>query len=111
MAALGHVKPHLGALCVLAFLVFGIPASGGPADLAAFGPGFLRSLTSGLPLSAGANLVRNTVYFHAAHTMGHVLVLATYALVGVAALCLVCGYISPTTRAPVAVKASISSPD
>ncbi len=88
MAALGHVKPHLGALCVLAFLVFGIPASGGPADLAAFGPGFLRSLTSDLPLSAGANAVRDTVYFHAAHTTGHVLVLAAYALTGVAALCL-----------------------
>lgn len=88
MAALGHIKPHLGALCVLAFLVFGIPASGGPADLAAFGPGFLRSLTSGLPLGAGANAVRDTVYFHAAHTTGHVLVLAAYALTGVAVLCL-----------------------
>jgi hypothetical protein len=88
MAALGHIKPHLGALCVLAFLVVGLPASGGPAGLAAFGPSFLRSLTSGLPLSAGAEAVRATVYFQAAHTTGHVLVLAAYALTGVAVLCL-----------------------
>jgi hypothetical protein len=100
MAALGHIKPHLGALCVLAFLVFGIPASGGPADLAAFGPGFLRSLTSGLPLGAGANAVRDTVYFHAAHTTGHVLVLAAYALTGVAVLCLLAVVLRPQGGRP-----------
>lgn len=85
-AALGQIRPHLAALCVLAFLVFGIPASGGPANLAAFGPSFLRSLFSGLPLGIGADSIRNTVYFHAAHTSHHLWVLTSYALGGLALL-------------------------
>jgi hypothetical protein len=71
-AALGQIKPHLAALCILAFLVVGIPVSGGPPDLAAFGPSLLRSLHSGLPLGVAADAVRNTVYFHASDTTGHV---------------------------------------
>jgi uncharacterized membrane protein YhaH (DUF805 family) len=87
-AALGQIRPHLAALSVLAFLVFGIPASGGPANLAAFGPGFLRSLTSALPLGVAANAVRDAEYFHAAHTAGHLWVLTAYAVGGAALLCL-----------------------
>jgi hypothetical protein len=85
-AALGQIKPHLSALCVLVFLVFGIPVSGGPANLAMFGPSFLRSLFSGLPLGIGADSIRNTVYFHAAHTSHHLWVLTSYAIGGLALL-------------------------
>lgn len=85
-AALGQIKPHLVALCVLMFLVVGIPAAGGPANLSAFAPHLLRSLTSDLPLGAAANTIRNTVYFHASDTTGHLWVLSAYAAGGLAAL-------------------------
>lgn len=85
-AALGQIKPQLAALAILVFLIFGIPVSGGPANLAAFGPSFLRSLDSGLPLGVAANTIRNTVYFHASDTTGHLWVLAAYAAGGLAAL-------------------------
>lgn len=87
-AALGQIKPHLAAVCVLAFLVFGIPASGGPANLASFAPDFLRSLSSALPLGVAVTTVRNTVYFHAAATEGHLWVLTGFAVTGIAVLCL-----------------------
>jgi hypothetical protein len=87
-AALGQIKPHLVALCVFVFLVVGIPVSGGPAGLGAFGPSFLRSLTSDLPLGVAVAAVRNTVYFHAADTSGHLWVLTAYAGAGLAALLL-----------------------
>jgi hypothetical protein len=77
-AAVAQIKPHLVALCVLAFLVLGIPVSGGPANLAAFGPSFLRGLHSGLPLGVAADAIRNTVYFGGADT-GHLWVLSAYA--------------------------------
>jgi hypothetical protein len=83
----GQIKPHLAALCVLAFLILGIPVSGGPADLAGFGPSFLRSLHSGLPLGVAADAVRNTVYFRAGDT-GHLWVLGAYAGGGLLALSL-----------------------
>jgi hypothetical protein len=86
-AALGQIKPHLIGLCVLAFLILGIPASGGGANLAAFGPGFLRSLGCVLPLGVAVDTIRNTVYFHASDTTGHLWVLTTYATAGIAALC------------------------
>jgi hypothetical protein len=84
-AAVGQIRPHLAALCILAFLIVGIPVSGGPPDLAAFGPSFLRSLHSGLPLGVAADTVRNTVYFNANDTTGHVWVLAAYAVGGLVA--------------------------
>jgi hypothetical protein len=87
-AALGQIRPHLGALCVFVFLMVGVPASGGPANLAAFGPDVFRALGSGLPLGVAANAVRNTVYVHAADTTGHLWVLSAYAAGGLAVLCL-----------------------
>jgi hypothetical protein len=86
-AAVGQIKPHLAALCVFAFLVLGIPVSGGPGGLAGFGPSFLRWLHSGLPLGVAADAVRNTVYFRAGDT-GHLWVLGAYAGGGLVALCL-----------------------
>ncbi len=85
-AAVGQIRPHLAALCVLAFLVVGIPVSGGPPDLATFGPSFLRSLHSGLPLGVAVDAIRNTVYFNASDTTGHLWVLAAYAFGGLVAL-------------------------
>ena len=97
-AALGQIKPSLAALCVIAFLVLGIPVSGGPADLAAFSPAGLRALHGGLPLGVAADTIRNTVYFRASDTTGHLLVLAAYALSGLGALCL----LASLARRPVA---------
>jgi hypothetical protein len=86
-AAMGQIRPHLVALCVLAFLILGIPISGGPANLAGFAPSFLRWLHSGLPLGVAADAIRNTVYFRSGDT-GHLWVLSGYAGGGLVALCL-----------------------
>ena len=115
-AALGQIKPHLVALCVFVFLVVGIPVSGGPAGLAAFGPDFLRSLTSDLPLGVAVAAVRNTVYFGAADTTGHLWVLTAYAGAGLAALSLAAVVIRhrrrprpPASEAPVAAVSRLAS--
>jgi nitrate reductase NapE component len=88
-AALGQIRPHLASLCVLAFLIFGIPVSGGPSNLTAFGPQFVRSLHSGLPLGAAADAARNVAYFGAADTANHIAVLSVYAVAGLCVLALV----------------------
>lgn len=98
-AAVGQIKPHLAALCVLAFLVLGIPVSGGPADLAGFAPSFLRWLHSGLPLGVAADAVRNTVYFRAGDT-GHLWVLSAYAGGGLLALGLLIAAAGRRNRGP-----------
>lgn len=89
MAALGRIWPPLVSLALLVFLVFGIPASGGPANLAPFGPAFLRPLHPALPLGAAADAVRGAVYFNGFGTAGPVWVLAVWAVAGVSALALV----------------------
>ncbi len=86
-AALGRIWPPLVSAAVLVFMVFGIPVSSGPANLARFGPGFLRVLHPALPLGAAASAVRNAVYFDGYGTAAPVWVLAAWA--GVAALILV----------------------
>ena len=88
-AALARIWPPLVAAAVLALIVFGIPASGGPSGLAAFGPGFLRVLHPALPLGVAASAVRSAVYFHGYGSAGPLWVLAAWALAGVAALTLV----------------------
>lgn len=88
-AALARIWPPLVAVAVLAFVVFGIPASGGPSGLAAFVPGFLRVLQPGLPLGAAASAVRGAAYFGGYGSAGPLWVLAAWALAGVAALTLV----------------------
>ncbi len=85
-AALGRIKLPLIALAVIAFLIVGIPVSGGPSNLGTFGPGFLRALDSALPLGVAADAVRNTVYFHGNDTVGYVSVLAAWAAVGIGVL-------------------------
>lgn len=85
-AALGRLRLPLIGLAVLTFLVLGIPASGGPSALGAFGPGFLRALDSVLPLGVAADVLRNTLYFHGHDTVGHLWVLGAWAAAGIIAL-------------------------
>ena len=62
-ALLARIWPPLVSVAVLVFIVFGIPVSGGPANLASFSPAFLRVLDPALPLGVAASVVRNVVYF------------------------------------------------
>ena len=88
-ALLARIRPPLVALAVLAFIVFGIPASGGPANLASFTPGFLRALNPVLPLGVAAGTIRNVVYFGGHDTTSYMWTLAAWALAGVVGLILV----------------------
>jgi hypothetical protein len=88
-AVLARIRPPLVAVAVLAFIVFGIPASGGPANLASFTPGFLRVLSPVLPLGVAASTIRNVVYFGGHATYPYIWTLAAWALAGVASLILV----------------------
>ena len=88
-AALARFWPPLTALALLAFLVLGLPASGGPSNLAAFGPGFLRALHSAVPLGMGASAVRAAVYFDGYGAAGPLWTLAAWAVGGVIALAMV----------------------
>jgi nucleotide-binding universal stress UspA family protein len=87
-AALGRIFPPLVSAGVLVFIMFGIPASGGPASLGLFGPGFLRALHPALPLGAGADAVRGAVYFDGYGTAGPLWVLTAWAVAGMVALTL-----------------------
>jgi hypothetical protein len=85
-AVLARIWPPLVTVAVLVFIVFGIPVSGGPANLASFGPAFLRVLDPVLPLGVAASVVRNVVYFGGHATALHLWVLAAWALAGVVGL-------------------------
>jgi Universal stress protein family len=88
-AVLARIRPPLVALALLAFIVAGIPASGGPANLASFTPGFLRALNPVLPLGTAASTIRNVVYFGGHATSSYLWTLAAWALAGVAGLILI----------------------
>ena len=88
-AVLARIRPPLVALAVLAFIVFGIPVSGGPANLASFTPGFLRVFSPVLPLGVAASTIRNVVYFGGHATAPSLWTLAAWALAGVAGLILI----------------------
>jgi nucleotide-binding universal stress UspA family protein len=88
-ALLARIWPPLVALAVLVFIVVGLPVSGGPANLAAFTPGFLRALFPVLPLGVGASAIRDVVYFGGNATSPYLWTLAGWALAGVAGLILV----------------------
>jgi hypothetical protein len=94
-AVLARIRPPLVALAVLAFIVFGIPASGGPANLASFTPGFLRVLGHALPLGIAASSIRNVVYFGGHATGTYLWTLAAWALAGVAGLVAITAVRSP----------------
>jgi nucleotide-binding universal stress UspA family protein len=99
-AVLARIRPPLVALAVLAFIVFGIPASGGPANLASFIPGFLRALSPVLPLGVAAGTIRNVVYFGGHATGQYIWTLAAWALAGVAGLILVTARRRPALALP-----------
>jgi hypothetical protein len=113
-AALGQIRPQLVALAVLVFVVFGIPVSGGPANFAAFGPDFLRWLSSILPLGVAAGAVRNTVYFNAADTATRLLVLSAFAAAGLGVLWVLAGIarrrnpVAPALATPSAAERPLS---
>ena len=88
-AALARVWPPLVALAVLAFIMFGIPVSGGPANLASFTPGFLRVLFPVLPLGVAAGTIRDVVYFGGHGVTAYIWTLAAWAAAGVAGLIVV----------------------
>jgi nucleotide-binding universal stress UspA family protein len=85
-AVLARIWPPLVTVAVLVLIVFGIPVSGGPANLASFGPAFLRVVDPVLPLGVAASVVRNVVYFGGHATALHLWVLAAWALAGIAGL-------------------------
>jgi nucleotide-binding universal stress UspA family protein len=88
-ALLARIKPPLTALAVLGFLVLGLPVSGGPANLASFGAGFLRALFPVLPLGITATSIRNVVYFGGHSSTAYLWTLGGWAVVGVIGLILV----------------------
>jgi nucleotide-binding universal stress UspA family protein len=96
-AVLARIWPPLVTVAVLVFIVFGIPVSGGPANLASFGPAFLRALDPALPLGVAAGTVRNVVYFGGHATALHLWVLAAWSLAGIAGLILVTALRWPAT--------------
>lgn len=104
-AALGRIFPPLVSAGVLVFIMFGIPASGGPASLGRFGPGFLRALHPALPLGAGADAVRGAVYFDGYGTAGPLWVLTAWAAAGMVALTL-----AVLLRRPVPVTPGMAGP-
>jgi nucleotide-binding universal stress UspA family protein len=85
-AVLARIWPPLVSVAVLVFIVFGIPVSGGPANLASFSPAFLRALDPALPLGVAGTVVRNVVYFGGHATALRLWVLAAWALAGLAGL-------------------------
>jgi nucleotide-binding universal stress UspA family protein len=90
-AMLSRIWPPLTAAAVLVLLVLGLPASGGPANLGPFGPGFLRPLDPALPLGVAASAVRNVVYFGGHDTTAGLWALAAWAIAGLGGLALTVG--------------------
>ena len=75
------------AVALVAFLIVGNPASGGPVATELL-PGFWRGVGAWLPPGAGVTSVRNTVYFGGNGVAASLGVLAVYAVVGAALLLL-----------------------
>jgi nucleotide-binding universal stress UspA family protein len=112
-ALLARIRPPLVIVAVLVFIVFGIPVSGGPANLASFGPAFLRFLDPALPLGLAANVIRNVVYFGGHAIALRLWVLAAWALAGVAGLILITALRrpAPVLAAPVTPPLVPAGPD
>jgi nucleotide-binding universal stress UspA family protein len=104
-ATLGRIWPPLVSVAVLVFIVLGIPASGGPANLGSFGPAFLRVLHPALPLGAAAGAVRGAVYFSGYGTAAPAWVLAAWATAGMIGLIFA---VSLRRRAPVRLVPPVS---
>jgi hypothetical protein len=70
-------------LTVVVFVVLGNPSAGGAYQPALLPP-FWRALSGALPNGAATDTVRRIAYFDAGGIGGHLVVLAVYALAGVA---------------------------
>jgi hypothetical protein len=81
----------------------GVSGLGHYANLAPFGPAFLRPLHPALPLGAAADALRGAVYFDGFGTAGPVSVLAVWAVAGVTTLALVVALRRPTLARLVSV--------
>ena len=75
--------PPAAGLTVLLFIPIGVPASGGPIG-PQFIPEWYAAFGEWLPVSAAINAVRNTVYFDGSAIGGPLLVLALWAVAGLA---------------------------
>jgi nucleotide-binding universal stress UspA family protein len=91
----------------LVFIVCGIPASGGPANLASFTPGFMRALGHALPLGIAASTIRNVVYFGGHATGPYLWTLAAWALAGLVGLFLVTALRRPAPAVTESVPPSV----
>jgi nucleotide-binding universal stress UspA family protein len=109
-AVLCRLWPPLTSAAVLVFMALGLPASGGPANLARFTAAPLRFLHPALPLSAAADAVRSAVYFGGYGTAGPAWVLAAWAIAGVAALTLTVMLRRPAAARPLSSPAGTISP-
>jgi nucleotide-binding universal stress UspA family protein len=110
-AVLARIWPPLVTVAVLVFIVLGIPVSGGPANLASFGPAFLRVLDPVLPLGLAASVIRNVVYFGGHATALHLCILAAWALAGLAGLILLTGRRRPVLELTEPVLAPVAAAD
>jgi hypothetical protein len=70
-------------LAILLFVILGNPASGGPFARPLL-PGLWRTIGGVLPPGAGMDLARSALFFDGARTLGPILVLAAWALLGAA---------------------------
>ena len=109
-AVLCRLWPPLTSVAVLVFMALGLPASGGPANLARFTAAPLRFLHPALPLGAAADAVRGAVYFDGYGTAGPTWVLAAWAIAGVAALALTVMLRPPAAARPLSSPACAMSP-
>jgi len=83
-AALQTVLGAAGTLVVVvAFVIFGAPASGGTVP-SPYLPNLWRAVGPYLPAGAGTTAVRNTIYFDANAIAGSLIVLACYLVAGAA---------------------------
>jgi hypothetical protein len=78
--------PGVG-LCVLALMVFSLPASGGAVG-PEFVPGFYRDVALVLPSHAALLALRGAVYFHGGGTLAPILILCGWAAAALGAITL-----------------------
>jgi hypothetical protein len=85
-AAMARFAPALAALAAVAFVVLGIPATGGPAGLQGFVPAFFRVLEPALPPSVAVPALTSVSYLGSHALAQPLLVLAAWAVAGTVVL-------------------------
>jgi hypothetical protein len=86
VAGLARLARPAGALAGLVFVIFGIPATGGPAGMGRFLPAFYRALNPALPPPAALTALTNTAYFNGHGITGDLWVLAAWVVAGIATI-------------------------